>query len=81
MRCQSWRNWPHYTGMNNVKKLEISDRFTLEDIRKIREHSYLRWQENPEVWRRERKEASAKMQAEIEKLREARCIGKIRNMK
>ena len=62
--------------MSNVRELEISDNFTLEDIRKIREHSYYRWMENPEEWRRKRKESSAKMQAKIEKIRNARRLAK-----
>lgn len=63
--------------MSNVKKLEISDNFTLEDIRKIREHSYYRWLEDPEAWRKDLKESSAKMQAKIEKVREARRLGRV----
>ena len=60
--------------MSNVKELEISDNFTLEDIRKIREHSYYRWLESPEIWRKDLKESSAKMQAEIDKIRQARRL-------
>ena len=60
----------------SVKELEISDNFTLEDIRKIREHSYYRWLEDPDAWRIERKESAAKMQAKIEKVRQARKLAK-----
>ena len=56
--------------MSNLKPLEISDNFTIEDIHKIREHSYYQRLEDPEGWRREMKESAAKMQTEIEKIRE-----------
>ena len=65
--------------MSNVKELEISNNFTLEDIRKIREHSYALWLEDPEAWRKDLKESSAKMQAKIEKIREARRLGRAAN--
>ena len=62
--------------MSNIKELEISDNFTLADIRKIREHSYYHWLDDPEGWRKDLKESSAKMQAEIDRIRQARRIAK-----
>ena len=58
--------------MNELKKPKISENFTIEDIHKIREYSYFRWLEDPEGWRKDLKESSAEMQAEIERIKEAR---------
>ena len=63
--------------MSNVEKLEISDNFTLEDIRKIRDHSYSQWLEDPEAWRKDLKESSAKMQTQIDKIKKARKLATI----
>ena len=63
--------------MSKVKELEISDNFTIEDIHKIREHSYYQWLEDPEAWNKDLKENSAKMQAEIDKIREARKLAAV----
>ena len=63
--------------MSNSSELKISDNFTMEDIRKIREHSYRLWLEDPEAWRKDLNENSAKMHAKIERIKEARRLGKL----
>ena len=62
--------------MSNLVKPEISADFTMEDLYKLRRYNSQRWLEDPEGRRKDLKENSAKMQAKIEKVRQARKLAK-----
>ena len=62
--------------MSKLKMPEISPDFTMKDLYKIREYHSLMWLEDPDGSRKDLKESAAKMQAKIEKVRQARKSAK-----
>ena len=80
MICEYMRPAAWLKGVRKMSKLkmpEISPNFTMEDLYKIREYHSLMWLENPEGSRKDLKDSSAKMQAKIEKVREARKLAAV----
>ena len=61
--------------MSKLVEPKLSPNFTMEDLYKLREYNSLRWLEVPEGRRREIDESAAKMQAEIDRIRQARKKG------
>ena len=63
--------------MSKLVKPEISPDFTMEDLYKLRAYNSQRWADDPEGRRKDLKENSAEMQAEIDKVKQARKLAAV----